>query len=98
MYIVLDRFGCILQFIIPYQVDFSTCIGVAVCGCHIYYNLVLNNMDNLALIKSASHYASEADDITFVIIYDMERINPFFVILVKFCTPKINPPSDLLRF
>ena len=72
----------------PYQVDFSTCIGVAVCGCHIYYNLVLNTMENLALIKSASHYASEADDITFVIIYDMERINPFLLFWLNFAPLK----------
>ena len=77
MSIALESFCCILQFIMPYQVDFSTCIGVAVCGCHIHSNVVLTTMDYLALIKSSARSASEADDITFLIICYMVRISPF---------------------
>ena len=74
MSIALESFCCILLLMIPSQVELSTCIGVAVCGCLIYSNVVLNTMACLDFIKISAHSSPEADDITFLIICDMVRI------------------------
>ena len=65
MSIALERFCCILQFNMPFQVEFFTCICLTSCGCNISSNVVLNTMESLALIKRDANCSSEAYAITF---------------------------------
>ena len=65
MSISLERFCCILQFIMPSQVELYTYIGVAGYGCSISSSVVMTNMASMVLIKRAAHSASESDVITF---------------------------------
>ena len=65
MSIVLEIVCYIFLFAMTLQVKLFTFIGVAGCGCTIYYNVVYNTMDYLALIKRAAQSAPEADAIAF---------------------------------
>ena len=97
MSIALDHFCCILLFMMPFQVELSTYIGVASCGCQIYFNVFRTTMSSIELIKRGSHYALEADAITFLIVYDMERIAPLFSLWLEFSSPLKQSPPDWLR-
>ena len=67
MSISLEHFCCIFLFMMPSQVDLSTCIRVAHLGFTISADVVCATMAYLELIKRSAHYASESDAITFLV-------------------------------
>ena len=84
MYIVMGSFCCISLFVILSQVDLSTSVGVAGCGCPIYPNVVSKLMDFIDSIKRASPSASEDYAMEFLIICEMERIDPLLSLWSNF--------------
>ena len=68
MSIDLDLFCCIVEFIMPSVVELSICTGVGGCLCPISYSVVCKGTAALQLIKVAPHSASDAADMTFLMI------------------------------
>ena len=68
MSIALDRFCCIVEFIMPSVVELSICTRVDGCACPISSNVMCKGTADLQLVKVAPHSASDAVDMTFLMI------------------------------
>ena len=68
MSIALDRFCCIVEFIMPSVVELSICTGVGGCACPFSYSVMRKGKSALQLIKVAPRSASDAADMTFLMI------------------------------
>ena len=65
MSIALDRFCCIVEFIMPSVVELSICTGVGGWACPISSSVMSNGMAALQFMKVAPHSASDAADMKF---------------------------------
>ena len=61
-------FCCIVEFMMPSLVELSILTGVGGCGCPISSSVMLRETAALQLTKMVAHLASEAADITFLMI------------------------------
>ena len=68
MSIALDRFCCIVEFIMPSVVESSICTGVGGCVCPISSSVTRKGTAALQLMKVAPHSASDVADMTSLII------------------------------
>ena len=68
MSIALDLFCCIVEFIMPSVVELSICTGVGGCARPISSSVMRKGTAALQLMKVAPHSASDAADMTFLMI------------------------------
>ena len=68
MFITLDRFCCIVEIIMPSVVEFSICTRVGGCVCPIYSSVMHRGTAALQLMKVGPHSASDATDMTSLMI------------------------------
>ena len=68
MSIALDHFCCIVEFIMPSLVKLSICTGVGGCVCPISPSVMRKGTADLQLMNVAPHSASDATDMTFLMI------------------------------
>ena len=64
MSIDLDRFCCIVEFMMSSVVELSIWTGVEGCGFTIYSSMILRGTEALHLMKVAAHLALEAAEMT----------------------------------
>ena len=85
----LARFGIMVFLMSPHALVLSVVKGVLGCSRSIYSRENLSGRDALQLQKIATVSASEADDITCLMIFDSVMIAPLLK-LSLFCFPKKN--------
>ena len=65
MSIALDRFCCMVEFMIPSVAEFPIWMGVGGCGCSIHSSMISIGTTTLQLMRVYLHSDSEDADITF---------------------------------
>ena len=81
----------------------SVCIGVLGCGYPIFMSAIICGMDSRELIYIAPIYASAANVITTLIIWEMFNTAPFFLGILSLsdknkCLPSRILALDFLRY
>ena len=82
----------------PWAVVLSVCIGVGGCSCPIALRECRSGIDSLQLMKRVPSPASDAEEITALIIWEMATTAPLLAGMGELLDMKKWPPARLIAF